>query len=60
MKVGDSGSTLNCTTHIEYAVHVPTMTPGQRVVIVDTPGFDDTYQFDSEILQQIANWLHAR
>lgn len=30
---------------------------GQRLVIVDTPGFDDTYVSDSEILQRIALWL---
>lgn len=30
---------------------------GRRVVIVDTPGFDDTYIDDSEILRRIAVWL---
>ncbi|KAJ2932721.1 hypothetical protein H1R20_g4375, partial [Candolleomyces eurysporus] len=30
---------------------------GHRIVIVDTPGFDDTYAGDFEILQRIARWL---
>ncbi|KAF4614557.1 hypothetical protein D9613_003469 [Agrocybe pediades] len=29
----------------------------RRLVIVDTPGFDDTYEGDLHILQQIAEWL---
>ncbi|KAG6811110.1 hypothetical protein H0H92_008957 [Tricholoma furcatifolium] len=29
----------------------------RRIVIVDTPGFDDTYVSDSEILRRIAVWL---
>ena len=30
---------------------------GRRVIIVDTPGFDDTYEDDVEILRRIAVWL---
>jgi hypothetical protein len=30
---------------------------GRRIVIVDTPGFDDTYTEDQEILRRIAVWL---
>lgn len=30
---------------------------GRRLVLVDTPGFDDTYVDDSEILRKIAVWL---
>ncbi|KAG6852774.1 hypothetical protein C0991_009214 [Blastosporella zonata] len=29
----------------------------RRIIIVDTPGFDDTYVSDSEILRRIAVWL---
>lgn len=29
----------------------------QRIVIVDTPGFDDTNATDFEILKRIASWL---
>ena len=28
-----------------------------RLVLVDTPGFDDTYRQDTEILRVIADWL---
>ncbi|KAG6917332.1 hypothetical protein DXG01_002903 [Tephrocybe rancida] len=31
--------------------------PARRIIIVDTPGFDDTYVADSEILKRIATWL---
>lgn len=31
-----------------------------RIVLVDTPGFDDTYRSDAEILRVIANWLTQR
>lgn len=27
------------------------------MVFVDTPGFDDTYKSDTEILSMIADWL---
>ncbi|RXW17097.1 hypothetical protein EST38_g8749 [Candolleomyces aberdarensis] len=30
---------------------------GHRIVVVDTPGFDDTYVGDFVILQRIARWL---
>jgi len=30
---------------------------GDRLVLVDTPGFDDTNKSDLEILQMISNWL---
>ena len=29
----------------------------RRLLLVDTPGFDDTYVEDSEILERIATWL---
>ena len=32
---------------------------GRRVVLVDTPGFDDTDLSDTEILRRIAVWLAA-
>jgi hypothetical protein len=28
-----------------------------RLVLVDTPGFDDTHRSDMEILQMISDWL---
>jgi predicted GTPase len=30
---------------------------GHSVVFVDTPGFDDTYNSDTDILAKIAEWL---
>ena len=30
---------------------------GLRVVLVDTPGFDDTLRPDMDILRRIADWL---
>ncbi len=29
----------------------------QKVVLVDTPGFDDTHTSDTKVLNMIANWL---
>ncbi|KAG9312299.1 P-loop containing nucleoside triphosphate hydrolase protein [Chiua virens] len=34
-----------------------TMRDGRRIVLVDTPGFDDTYRPDTDILKTIADWL---
>jgi hypothetical protein len=31
----------------------------RRLILVDTPGFDDTYVEDSEILRRISVWLAA-
>ena len=33
---------------------------GLRLVLVDTPGFDDTYRPDTEILRILADWLTKR
>ncbi|KAJ2932714.1 hypothetical protein H1R20_g4381, partial [Candolleomyces eurysporus] len=57
------GSALaSCTNHLESVV-IEGQTNnwkrirGHRIVIVDTPGFDDTYTGDYETLQRIARWL---
>ena len=31
---------------------------GAKIYLVDTPGFDDTYRTDSEILREVALWLN--
>lgn len=31
---------------------------GTKIYLVDTPGFDDTYRSDSEILREVALWLN--
>ena len=30
---------------------------GKRLFLIDTPGFDDTYKSDTDILREVANWL---
>ena len=32
---------------------------GRKCYLVDTPGFDDTYRTDTQVLEDLANWLHA-
>ena len=50
----------SCTSTLQYAIVDNPSTrklEGRRVIIVDTPGFDDTYEDDVEILRRIAVWL---
>jgi hypothetical protein len=35
-----------------------TLGGGQKIYLVDTPGFDDDYRSDSEILREVATWLN--
>jgi hypothetical protein len=53
----------SCTSNIQHTF-IPYVSigsrprlKGRRIVIVDTPGFDDTYTDDKEILRRIAVWL---
>ena len=56
-----------CTTQLShYFVDPPAelaqefQISGQRIVLLDTPGFDDKdHSEESEILRQIASWLKA-
>ncbi|KAG8920096.1 hypothetical protein FRC02_001171 [Tulasnella sp. 418] len=32
---------------------------GRKVILIDTPGFDDTYISDTDILRSIASWLEV-
>ena len=58
-------SITSCTSTLEHVIIDgiddtriwPAQLRGHRVVIVDTPGFDDTYDQDFEILRRIAVWL---
>ncbi|RDB28377.1 hypothetical protein Hypma_015573 [Hypsizygus marmoreus] len=45
------------TTNVEHFTVPLPRDPSRRLVFVDTPGFDDTYVEDSEILRRIAVWL---
>jgi hypothetical protein len=47
----------SCTSTLQYAIVDPSPRKGHRVIIVDTPGFDNTYEDDEEILRRIAVWL---
>ncbi|KAF8885389.1 P-loop containing nucleoside triphosphate hydrolase protein [Gymnopilus junonius] len=56
------GKTLSsCTDELGFVVLDPAQYPRlkDRIVIVDTPGFDDTYKGDAEILKKIADWLET-
>jgi len=61
MKVGHQLS--SCTLEIETVVIDPSdrfpNLKNYRIVIVDTPGFDDTFMSDVETLRRITNWLTA-
>lgn len=36
---------------------MPFQPEDRRLILVDTPGFDDTYIDDAEVLRRIAVWL---
>ena len=46
---------MSCTEKIELSD--PFQLDGKEVVLVDTPGFDDTYRSDAEVLRTIATHL---
>lgn len=47
----------SCTSKIQ-AISIPyPRDTTRRIVFVDTPGFDDTFIEDTEILRRIAVWL---
>lgn len=45
----------SCTAEVQLANEFTL--DGQRVLLVDTPGFDDTYKSDTDILKMIAAFL---
>ncbi|KAF8064962.1 P-loop containing nucleoside triphosphate hydrolase protein [Lyophyllum atratum] len=45
------------TAQLQHIVLSYPKDPSRRIILVDTPGFDDTYLADSEILRRIAVWL---
>ncbi|KAF8056269.1 P-loop containing nucleoside triphosphate hydrolase protein, partial [Lyophyllum atratum] len=60
MTVGDGSR--SCTSDVQFSVIESLGSPlsnleGYRVIVVDTPGFDDTDEGDAEILRWIAVWL---
>ncbi|KXN84716.1 hypothetical protein AN958_12143 [Leucoagaricus sp. SymC.cos] len=52
-----AGHTLKSVTADIQATRVRHPKYGDRVVLVDTPGFDDTTRTDMEILAMISDWL---
>ena len=47
----------SCTSEVRAVRLFNHPVHGDRLVLVDTPGFDDTNKSDLEILQMVGNWL---
>lgn len=54
-KVGDDYE--SCTQQVRAYGCIHPDGSGRKVIIVDTPGFDDTYRFDFDVLRDLAKWL---
>ncbi|KAL4076364.1 P-loop containing nucleoside triphosphate hydrolase protein [Scleroderma citrinum] len=54
--IGVGHDLRSCTSEIR-AVRCPHSDGERNIVLVDTPGFDDTFVTDTQILLNIANWL---
>ncbi|KAL8906020.1 MAG: hypothetical protein Q9171_006447 [Xanthocarpia ochracea] len=54
MKIGHNLS--SCTEEVE---EVPCKVGDQHVILVDTPGFNDTNRTDTEILTALADWMKS-
>ena len=50
-----SSASLKLVTQDVRAIRIPLF--GENIVLVDTPGFDDTYRSDVTILELIGDWL---
>ena len=57
MAVGEDWSIAVCTKKIEYAVLPLDSPPNGRLILVDTPGFNNYDKPDAEVVQDILNWL---
>lgn len=47
----------SCTTSISFHPFTLPDIPNRRIVLIDTPGFNDTTRTDTSILSEIAGWL---
>ncbi|KAG6887440.1 hypothetical protein C0992_012254 [Termitomyces sp. T32_za158] len=57
-QVAPVGHNLNSyTSHVQAYIYNDPQFPNNRIVMVDTPGFDDTVLSDREILRRIGVWL---
>jgi len=50
------GHTLEACTN-KVAILPSTLSDGTKLYLADTPGFDDTYKSDTDILREVAGWL---
>ena len=59
MVVGRSLASCTADLHFGYIEKIEghPLLQEYRIVLIDTPGFDDTYKTDFAILEKIANWL---
>ena len=61
MIVGDDGSLQTCTKEVNYAVidleSNPHCKRNYRLVVVDTPGFDDPNKRDVAIILELLTWF---
>jgi hypothetical protein len=48
---------LSCTSNVKLSK--PFAVKGQRVNLIDTPGFDDVYKTDADILSDLTVFLGA-
>lgn len=51
------GHSLRSYTSNIQEIRVQHPSKGYPVVFIDTPGFDDTYRSDMDVLSLIADWL---
>lgn len=56
INVGATGSLLPCTTRLDYSI-IDLKAKGYRLVVVDTPGFDNPDKPFMSILEEILTWL---
>ncbi|KAG6382119.1 P-loop containing nucleoside triphosphate hydrolase protein [Boletus reticuloceps] len=49
---------ISCTKDVR-AIRFVDQESGRRVVLVDTPGFNDTFKSDIDILDMISDWLNS-
>ena len=47
----------SCTFEVKHVIVPHPEDESRRIILVDTPGFDDTYIEDVEILRRISLWL---
>ncbi|KAF9004205.1 P-loop containing nucleoside triphosphate hydrolase protein [Cyathus striatus] len=49
----------SCTSNLKHIVRPLPTDPARRLVIVDTPGFNNTYEDEEEVLKRVSVWLAA-